>query len=117
MATNGMERVERLLALLLIHQMKGAGQGDKAMLLSPRDPVSRWPTLFLAKVNAFGILQNYEEALVWIERGEAATPEMPLWDFMRSALLSLTGKEADARVAMQRSPDQPKPRSIGSFRN
>jgi hypothetical protein len=27
---------------------------------------------------------------------------MPLWDFMRSALLSLTGKEADARAAMQR---------------
>jgi adenylate cyclase len=75
---------------------------DKAMLLSPRDPVSRWPILFLAKVNAFGILQNYEEALVWIERGEAATPEMPLWDLMRSALLSLTGKEADARAAMQR---------------
>jgi tetratricopeptide (TPR) repeat protein len=75
---------------------------DKAMLLSPRDPVSRRATLFLAKVNAFGILQNYEEALVWIERGEAATPEMPIWDFMRSGLLSLTGKEADARAAMQR---------------
>ncbi|MBV9562086.1 MAG: adenylate/guanylate cyclase domain-containing protein [Bradyrhizobium sp.] len=75
---------------------------DKAMLLSPRDPVSRWPTLFLAKVNAFGILENYEEALVWIGRGEAAAPEMPLWDFMRSALLSLTGKDDDARAAMQR---------------
>ena len=75
---------------------------DKAMLLSPRDPVSRRATLFFAKVNAFGILQNYEEALVWIERGEAATPEIPLWDFMRSGLLSLTGKEADARAAMQR---------------
>ena len=75
---------------------------DKAMLLSPRDPVSRRATLFFAKVNAFGILQNYEEALVWIERGEAATPEMPLWDFVRSALLSLAGKEADARAAMQR---------------
>jgi adenylate cyclase len=75
---------------------------DKAMLLSPRDPVSRRATLFFAKVNAFGILQNYEEALVWIERGEAATPEIPLWDFMRSGLLFLTGKDADARAAMQR---------------
>ena len=28
----------------------------------------------LAKVTAFGILQNYEEALVWTERGEAAAP-------------------------------------------
>jgi adenylate cyclase len=75
---------------------------DKAMLLSPHDPLFRWPTLFLAKVNAFGILQDYEEALVWIDRGQAAAPDMPLWDFMRSGLLSLNGKEADSRAAMQR---------------
>ena len=75
---------------------------DKAMRLSPHDPVSTWPTLYLAKVTAFGILQNYEEALVWIARGEAAAPEMPLWESVRSALLALAGKEADARAAMQR---------------
>jgi TolB-like protein len=75
---------------------------DKAMRLSPHDPLSTWPTLYLAKVTAFGILQNYEEALVWTERGEAAAPEMPLWEFGRSALLALTGKESDARAAMQR---------------
>jgi adenylate cyclase len=75
---------------------------DKAMRLSPHDPFSTWPTLYLAKVTAFGILQNYEEALVWTERGEAAAPEMPLWEFVRSALLALAGKEADARAAMQR---------------
>ena len=51
---------------------------------------------------AFGILQDYEEALVWTERAEAAAPEMPLWEFVRSALLALAGKEADARAAMQR---------------
>jgi adenylate cyclase len=75
---------------------------DKAMRLSPHDPLFTWPTLYLAKVTAFGILQNYEEALVWTERGEAAAPEMPLWEFVRSALLALAGKEADARAAMQR---------------
>ena len=47
---------------------------DKAMRLSPHDPLSTWPTLYLAKALAFGILQNYEEALVWIERAEAAAP-------------------------------------------
>jgi adenylate cyclase len=70
---------------------------DKALRLSPT-----WPTLYLAKLTAFGILQNYEEALVWTERGEAAAPEMPLWELTRSALLALAGKEADARAAMQR---------------
>jgi TolB-like protein len=75
---------------------------DKAMRLSPHDPLSTWPTLYLAKVTAFGILQNYEEALVWTERGEAAAPEMPLWEFGRSALLVLAGQEADARATMER---------------
>jgi class 3 adenylate cyclase/TolB-like protein len=70
---------------------------DKAMRLSPT-----WPTLYIAKVTAFGILQNYEEALAWTGRGEAAAPEMPLWEFTRSALLALAGKEVDARAAMQR---------------
>ena len=37
-------------------------------------PVATWPTLYLAKAIAFGILQDYEEALVWIERAEAAAP-------------------------------------------
>ena len=61
-----------------------------------------WPILYLAKAIAFGILQDYEEALVWIERAEAAAPEMLLMGFVRSALLALAGKEADARAAMQR---------------
>jgi DNA-directed RNA polymerase specialized sigma24 family protein len=34
MAANGMERLERLLALLLVQQMKGADQGEKALQLS-----------------------------------------------------------------------------------
>ena len=75
---------------------------DKAMRLSPHDPASTWPTLYLAKAIAFGILQDYEEALVWIERAEAAAPEMPLMGFVRSALLALAGQEAEARATMQR---------------
>jgi adenylate cyclase len=75
---------------------------DKAMRLSPHDPVSTWPTLYLAKAQAFGILQDYEEALVWIERAEAAAPEVLIIGFMRSALLALAGQEAEARATMQR---------------
>jgi adenylate cyclase len=72
---------------------------DKAMRLSPHDPQ---PLLYLAKALGFGILQDYGEALVWIERAEAAAPEMQITEFVRSALLALAGQEADARATMQR---------------
>ena len=73
---------------------------DKAIRLSPYDPLST--PMYLAKALAFSILQDYEEALVWIDRAEAASPEILLIGFVRSALLALAGKEADARAAMQR---------------
>ncbi len=73
---------------------------DKAMRLSPHDPVST--PLYLAKAQAFGMLQDYEEALVWIERAEAAAPEMLIMGFARSALLALAGHEDEARATMQR---------------
>ena len=75
---------------------------DKAMrLLSSNEPVTT-STLYLAKALAFGILQDHNEALVWIERAEAAAPEMLLIGFVRSALLALAGQEADARATMER---------------
>jgi hypothetical protein len=51
---------------------------------------------------AFGMLQDYDQALVWIERAEAAAPEMLRLILTRSALLALAGQEADARTTMQR---------------
>jgi tetratricopeptide (TPR) repeat protein len=75
---------------------------DKAMrLLSPHEPVTT-STLYLAKAVAFGILQDYDEALVWIERAEAAAPEMLIIGFVRSALLAMAGQDADARATMER---------------
>jgi TolB-like protein/cytochrome c-type biogenesis protein CcmH/NrfG len=75
---------------------------DKVMRLSPQDPLSTWPILYLAKALAFGILQDYKEAIVWTERAEAAAPEMQLLGLVRSALLALADREADARATMQR---------------
>jgi adenylate cyclase len=75
---------------------------DNAMRLSPHGPASTWPTFHLAKALAFGMLQDYEQALVWIERAEAAAPDILLMGFVRSALLALVGKEDEARAAMQR---------------
>ena len=78
---------------------------DNAMRLSPHGPAcaaSTWPTFHLAKALAFDMLQDYEQALVWIERAEAAAPDILLMGFVRSALLALAGKEDEARAAMQR---------------
>jgi adenylate cyclase len=74
---------------------------DKAIRLSPLGPISTGPTLYLAKAVAFDILQDHEEALVWIERAEAAAPEMPFIELVRSALLALAGQDADAHAALQ----------------
>jgi adenylate cyclase len=75
---------------------------DKAMRLSPHDPASTWPTLYLTKALAFGMLQDYEQALVWIERAEAAAPEIPVMGLTRSVLLAIAGQEVEARATMQR---------------
>jgi hypothetical protein len=48
------------------------------------------------------MLHDLEQALVWIERAEAAAPEILVMGLMRSALLALAGKEDEARAAMLR---------------
>ena len=75
---------------------------DKAMRVNPHAPAAMWPSLYLAKAIAFSMLQDYEEALVWIERAEAAVPDSLFMGFVRPALLALAGKEDEARAAMQR---------------
>ncbi|MEH2544500.1 adenylate cyclase [Bradyrhizobium sp. AZCC 2262] len=75
---------------------------DKAMRLSPHVPLRAGPIFYFSKAFAFGMLQDYEQALVWIERAEAPAPDILLMGFVRSALLALAGKEDEARAAMQR---------------
>ena len=75
---------------------------DKAMRLSPIIPRRVGPVFYFAKAFAFGMLQDYEQALVWIERAEAAAPDILLMGFVRSAMLALAGKEDEALAAMQR---------------
>ena len=75
---------------------------DKAMRLNPHAPAAMWPAWYLAKAIAFGMLDDLEQALVWIGRAEAAAPDILFIGFVRSALLALAGKEDEARAAMQR---------------
>jgi class 3 adenylate cyclase/TolB-like protein len=75
---------------------------DKAQRLGPHGPTSLWPSIYLAKALAFSMLQDHEEALLWIERAETAAPDALLLGFVRSALLALAGQEDEARATMQR---------------
>jgi len=75
---------------------------DNAMRLNPHAPAAMWPAWYLAKAIAFGMLDDLEQALVWIERAEAAAPDILFMGFVRSALLALAGKEDEARATMQR---------------
>ena len=75
---------------------------DKAMRLSPHHPGLAGPLFYLSKALAFSMLQDYEQALVWIERAEAAAPEIVVVAFYRSALLAMAGQKDEARATMQR---------------
>jgi adenylate cyclase len=75
---------------------------DKAMRISPHHPGLVGPMFHFAKALAFGMLQDYEQALVSIERAEAAAPEFLVLGLVRSVLLAISGQEAEAREAMQR---------------
>jgi tetratricopeptide (TPR) repeat protein len=75
---------------------------DKAMRLCPNMPGRVGPAFYLAKVIAFSMLQDDEQALVWVERAEAAAPEVSLMGFVRSGLLAMAGKDDEARAAMLR---------------
>ena len=75
---------------------------DKAMRISPHHPGLVGPMFHFAKARAFGMLQDYEQALVSIERAEAAAPEFLVLGLVRSVLLAMAGKEDEARAAMQR---------------
>jgi tetratricopeptide (TPR) repeat protein len=79
---------------------------DQVMRRSPHDPWSK--SWYDGKGQAYGILQNYQEALVWYRRGEAVTPDSAFNGFVRSGLLALAGLEADARATMQRYLANPK---------
>jgi class 3 adenylate cyclase/TolB-like protein len=72
---------------------------DKAMRLSPYDPATR--AFYSDKFVAYGILQDWEQALVWERRAEAAR-DSPFNGFASAALLALASRDAEARATMQR---------------
>ena len=74
---------------------------EKAMRLSPHDP---WAANFyFNNAVAYTILEDYQQALVWLRQNYAAGPfDNPWRGFFEASLLALAGHEAEARATMQR---------------
>jgi adenylate cyclase len=106
------------LAYALVAESETAiAYADKAMQLSPQNPLQE-PVLYFAKAIAFGQWQDYEQALVWIERAQASAPEFLLAGWVRCALLALAGREDEAHATMQRylANDKAPYRSMSEWR-
>jgi len=72
---------------------------DKAIRLSPRDPLL-W-LFFLLREQAFFMKGQYDQAIYWARRGVAITPQVEMLLDLSSAL-ALTGHQAEAREALKR---------------
>ena len=73
---------------------------DKAIRLSPRDPILY--AFYLGKGFALSLLHQDDQAIDWLRRAGAATPQWPLAQALLAAELSLTGREAEARDVLKR---------------
>ena len=74
---------------------------DKAIRLSPHDPdLSFW---YWTKSIAYFALQQYDQAIEWARRSIAINPNFGPPHGILAAALALTGHEAEARYALQRS--------------
>jgi adenylate cyclase len=73
---------------------------DKAIRLSPRDPILY--AFYLEKGFALSLLHQDEQAIDWLRRAAAAAPQWPLPQALLAAMLSLTGQEAEGRDALKR---------------
>ncbi|HML07943.1 MAG TPA: adenylate cyclase [Xanthobacteraceae bacterium] len=79
---------------------KAVEYADKAMRLSPRDPILY--VFYLEKGFALSLLHQDEEAIDWLRRAVAGAPQWPLPQALLAAALALTGHEAEARDMLKR---------------
>jgi len=73
---------------------------DKAMRLSPRDPLLY--VFYLENGFALSLLGQDNQAITWLRRAVAAAPQWPLPQALLAAALSLTGHEAEASDVLKR---------------
>jgi TolB-like protein len=73
---------------------------DHGIRLSPRDPETS--IFLLLKGWAYLVMEHDDEALVWLRRAAAASPEIPTILAALTSVLALTGQDAEARATLAR---------------
>jgi adenylate cyclase len=73
---------------------------DHGIRLSPRDPETS--IFLLLKGWAYLVMEHDDEALVWLRRAAAASPETPTILAALTSVLALTGQDAEARATLAR---------------
>jgi adenylate cyclase len=84
----------------LVRPEKCIEYADKAIRLSPRDPLL-W-TFYADKGWALMILQQYDQAIEWVRRSLAIAPDTSVQQLLLTSALALTGRQAEAREALGR---------------
>ena len=79
---------------------KAVEYADKAIRLSPRDPLLY--VFHLEKGFALSLLHQDDQAIEWLRRAVAAAPQWPLPQALLAAALAMTGHEAEARETLKR---------------
>jgi adenylate cyclase len=73
---------------------------DKAIRLSPREPLLVW--LYAEKGWALLMQQQDDQAIEWVSRTLAVAPNMSIQQALLTSALALTGRQAEAREALER---------------
>jgi adenylate cyclase len=79
---------------------KAVEYADKAMRLSPRDPLLY--LFHLHKGFALALLRQDDQAIEWLRRAVAGAPQWPLPQALLAAALAESGQETEARETLKR---------------
>jgi adenylate cyclase len=94
----GAYRILALQHFFLAHPEQMLEYADRGIRLSPRDPQTS--TFLLIKGWAHFMLEQDEEALMWLRRAAAASPQMPTIIAGLASELALTGRDTEARATL-----------------
>lgn len=94
----GAYRILALQHFFLAHPDKVLEYTDRGIRLSPRDPQTS--TFLLMKGWAYFMLGQDEEALMWLRRAAASSPQMPPVLAALASELALTGRNAEAGATL-----------------
>jgi tetratricopeptide (TPR) repeat protein len=91
-------RVLGFLNFFLAQPEKMLEYADRGIRLSPRDPQTSY--FLLIKGWAYFMMERHDDALIWLRRAAATSPETPIILAALTSELALTGHDAEARATL-----------------